>query len=98
MARNPTETRPAEHDRPHPQRLSRAERLDPPIQGPQIEEFAHRCVRTASGSDPITAQLVRMIPSLPLRVLTGIVFLSGKLRTIHEVTLSNTKQNTPTSS
>jgi hypothetical protein len=31
---------------------------------------AHRCVRTASGSDPIKAQLVWMIPSLPLRVLT----------------------------
>ena len=31
---------------------------------------AHRCVRTASGSDPIKAQLVCMIPSLPLRVLT----------------------------
>jgi hypothetical protein len=31
---------------------------------------AHRCVRTASGSDPITAQLVWMIPALPLRVLT----------------------------
>ncbi len=31
---------------------------------------AHRCVRTASGSDPIKAQLEWMIPSLPLRVLT----------------------------
>jgi hypothetical protein len=31
---------------------------------------AHRCVRTASGSDPINAQLAWMIPSLPLRVLT----------------------------
>src|SRR5437773_12563414 len=31
---------------------------------------AHRCVRTASGSDPIKAQLVCMIPPLPLRVLT----------------------------
>ena len=31
---------------------------------------AHRCVRTASGSDPIKAQLEWMIPSLPFRVLT----------------------------
>src|SRR5713226_1619217 len=31
---------------------------------------AHRSVRTASGSDPIKAQLECMIPSLPLRVLT----------------------------
>ena len=31
---------------------------------------AHRCVRTESSSDPIKAQLVCMIPSLPLRVLT----------------------------
>src|SRR2546428_9920527 len=31
---------------------------------------AHRSVRTASGSDPIKAQLEWMIPSLPLRVLT----------------------------
>src|SRR5213594_2393820 len=31
---------------------------------------AHRCVRTASGSDPINTQLAWVIPSLPLRVLT----------------------------
>lgn len=31
---------------------------------------AHRCVRTASGSDPIRPQLEWSVPSLPLRVLT----------------------------
>jgi len=32
--------------------------------------FARIAVTTASGSDPIKAQLAWMIPSLPLRVLT----------------------------
>ena len=76
-------------------------------------DYQFRCANKTSGFAELIGELIRLRPALIVLEATGgleipvtaalqaaglpAFLLSGKLRTIHEVTLTNTKQNTPAS-